>query len=89
VDLCVRRSGDSILFTVDDSGEGIEQHQLPLIFDRLYRGDVARHSGDSGSGLGLTIARSIAESHGGTLTANSSGRDLGSTFTLTIPIAQV
>jgi len=89
VNLSARRSGNSILFTVDDSGEGIEQHQLPLIFDRLYRGDAARHSSDSGSGLGLTIARSIAENHGGTLTAFSDGHNLGSTFTLTIPIAQV
>ena len=86
VKLSARRSGDSILFTVNDSGEGIGHHQLPLIFDRLYRGDAARHSGDTGSGLGLTIARSIAESHGGTLTAASAGRDLGSTFILALPM---
>lgn len=86
ISLSVRKSGDGILFTVKDSGQGIEPHQLPHIFERLYRGDAARHSGDSGSGLGLTIARSIAESHGGTLTAMSAGRDLGSTFILKLPI---
>lgn len=86
VQLSARKLGDLILFTVIDSGQGIEPHQMPHIFNRLYRGDVARHSGDSGSGLGLTIARSIAESHGGTLTATSAGRDLGSTFTLTLPV---
>lgn len=86
VQLGVRRLENEILFTVVDSGQGIEPHQMPHIFDRLYRGDVARHSGDSGSGLGLTIARSIAQSHGGTLTARSEGRDLGSTFTLTLPV---
>ena len=74
-----------VSFSVHDNGEGIPSNQLPHIFDRLYRGDNARHSADSGSGLGLTIARSIAESHSGTLTAASKGRGRGSTFTLTIP----
>ncbi|MBF8252753.1 MAG: histidine kinase [Actinobacteria bacterium] len=86
VKLSSKQLGDFVLFTVNDSGEGIEQHQLPLIFDRLYRGDAARHSGDTGSGLGLTIAKSIAQSHGGKLTASSAGRDLGSIFTLSLPI---
>ena len=85
VKLSARRSDDFVLFIVQDSGEGIEQHQLPHIFDRLYRGDAARHSDDTGSGLGLTIARSIAESHGGTLTASSAGRDAGATFILKLP----
>lgn len=74
-----------VTFSVHDSGEGIPSSQLPHVFDRLFRGDKARHSGDSGSGLGLTIARSIAESHSGTLTADSKGWGCGSTFTLTIP----
>lgn len=76
---------DGVSFSVRDDGEGISVNQLPHIFDRLYRGDNARHSGDSGSGLGLTIARSIAESHSGTLIAMSKGRGRGSSFTLTIP----
>ena len=80
-------SGDGgVAFSIRDNGEGISANQLPQIFERLYRGDNARHSGDSGSGLGLTIARSIAESHSGTLMATSKGRGRGSTFTLTIPI---
>lgn len=85
VKLWTHSSGDCVLFTVGDSGEGIEQHQLPFIFDRLYRGDAARHSDETGSGLGLTIARSIAQSHGGTLTAASAGRDAGATFVLSLP----
>ena len=88
LNLKVKKTSDCILFEVVDSGQGIEPHQLPRIFDRLYRGDAARHSSDTGSGLGLTIARSIAENHGGSLTAASAGHDLGSTFTLSIPIAQ-
>ena len=86
IELRVTRLADSLLFEVEDSGQGIEPHQLPNIFDRLYRGDVARHSGDTGSGLGLTIARSIAESHQGTLFATSPGLNQGSIFRLTLPI---
>lgn len=85
VTLVVNAGKNSVHFIVQDNGEGMEAHQLPHIFDRLYRGDSARTSGDSGSGLGLTIARSIAQGHGGTLTASSEGRQLGSTFTLSLP----
>ena len=85
VELLIESAGDGVSFSIRDSGEGIPSNQLPHIFDRLYRGDNARHSGDSGSGLGLTIARSISESHSGTLTAISKGRGKGSTFRLTIP----
>ncbi len=85
--LTIEAVDNGISFSVSDDGEGISAQQLPHIFDRLYRGDPSRHSGESGSGLGLTIARSIAESHAGTLRAESAGRDQGSTFTLTIPIA--
>lgn len=86
VEIIVETVDGGASFTVTDDGEGISVDQLPHIFDRLYRGDSARRSGDSGSGLGLTIARSIAESHHGTLTASSKGRGRGSTFTLTIPV---
>lgn len=86
VQLILEEVEGGVNFSVRDNGEGISAHQLPHIFERLYRGDVARPSGDSGSGLGLTIARSIAESHSGTLTATSEGLGHGSTFTLTIPL---
>jgi signal transduction histidine kinase len=75
-----------VSFEVRDSGEGITTSQMPHIFDRLYRGDMARTAGDSGSGLGLSIARNIAESHHGTLTAMSEGLGKGSSFVLTIPV---
>ncbi len=86
VQLVIESVSSGVSFSVQDDGEGILPGQLPYVFDRLYRGDMARHSGDSGSGLGLTIARSIAKSHSGTLTATSGGSSRGSTFTLTIPV---
>ncbi len=86
VQLVIESIDGGVIFSIRDNGEGISANQLPQIFERLYRGDNARQSGDSGSGLGLTIARSIAESHSGTLMATSEGRGRGSTFTLTIPV---
>jgi len=83
--LIIANTGSAVSFTIRDTGEGIASHQLPHIFERLYRGDNARRSGDAGSGLGLTIARTIAQSHGGSLTAMSDGLGRGSTFTLTLP----
>src|SRR5205814_652876 len=51
---------------VIDTGAGISAEELPRIFDRFYKGDRS-----SGSGLGLTIARSLVEAHGGTIRAES------------------
>lgn len=84
--LTIADRGGAVSFAIRDTGEGIAPHQLPHIFERLYRGDNARGSGDAGSGLGLTIARKIAESHGSSLTATSAGLGHGSTFTLILPL---
>ena len=85
VRLIVKPALKSVCFEVSDTGEGISQEQLPHIFDRLYRGDTARRGQETGSGLGLTIARSIAESHHGTLSASSGGLGMGASFVLTLP----
>lgn len=84
---CTRR-GEKADASVADTGEGIAAEHLDRIFERFYR-VPGRRSGesDSGSGIGLTIARSIARGHGGDLTAASPGPGQGSTFTLTLPLA--
>jgi len=61
---------DSLAFNVQDNGEGISVEALPHIFDRFYRADPARAQGNE-SGLGLAIARSIVEAHGGSISAES------------------
>jgi signal transduction histidine kinase len=77
--------GDSdVVITVEDTGEGIPVDQLARVFERFYRGDAARTSG-TGTGIGLTIARGIARSHGGTLVADSAGPGRGSVFALRLP----
>jgi two-component system OmpR family sensor kinase/two-component system sensor histidine kinase BaeS len=59
---------------VADTGEGIPAQALPHVFDRFWRGDAARsHQAGAGSGLGLTIARSLVELHGGRIWAESAG----------------
>ena len=53
--------------TVRDHGPGIDEEDLPYVFDRFYRANSAR--GMSGSGLGLAIVRQVAEAHGGEVVA--------------------
>lgn len=68
---------------VSDSGRGIAPEDLEHVFERFFRADPNGHA--AGTGIGLTIARSIARAHGGDLTAASEGTDRGATFSLTLP----
>ncbi len=58
--------------TVRDHGRGIDEADLPLVFDRFYRAPAAR--GMPGSGLGLAIVKQVAEQHGGSVSAETAGR---------------
>ena len=80
------REGE-IEVTVRDDGDGMTSDQLLHAFERFYRGDTARDRDRSGSGVGLTLSKAIADLHGGSLTAASDGPGLGAQFTLTLPIA--
>lgn len=71
ITLSAGRTPQGVRITVRDTGEGISPDDLPHVFDRFYRGDSARYAGEGESGLGLAIARSIVEMHGGRLTAES------------------
>ena len=75
----------SVQLLVRDTGRGIPPEALPRVFDRFYRGDPAREQQEGESGLGLAIARSIVEAHGGTITLESElGR--GTVFTIELPV---
>lgn len=78
------RDGDGVELRVRDTGSGIAGEDLPHIFDRFYRGDVARDARRAASGLGLAIARSLVEMHGGTIGVESTPGE-GSTFTIRLP----
>jgi heavy metal sensor kinase len=69
---------------VRDSGIGIAEHELSLIFERSYRTDRARSRDKGGAGLGLAIARWITEMHGGKITAESN-LGVGSVFRVILP----
>ena len=74
--------GDSIRIEVADTGIGIAAHDLPRIWERLYRGDHSR--AERGLGLGLSLVRAIVRAHGGTVDVQTElGR--GSTFTIRLP----
>lgn len=70
--------------TVTDSGIGIDASALPRVFERFWRADQ-REAAPAGLGLGLSIARSIVEQHGGILEAHSDGAGCGASFTIQLP----
>jgi heavy metal sensor kinase len=69
--------------SIQDTGIGISQDELPQIFERFYRGDRSRST--SGIGLGLSLSRAIARAHGGDITVSSAVGN-GSTFIVTLPL---
>jgi signal transduction histidine kinase len=69
---------------VADTGRGIDPAFLPHVFERFAQ-EGGSTSHDPGLGLGLAIVHHLVELHGGTVRAESPGRDLGSTFTVTLP----
>jgi PAS domain S-box-containing protein len=70
-----------------DHGIGIKPDLLPLIFDSFQQGELSNYEGTAGLGLGLFIAKGLAEAQGGKITAFSGGHGKGATFCLTLPKA--
>jgi signal transduction histidine kinase len=71
---------------VSDSGVGISNKDLKMIFDKFFRAQPYGHKAEPGSGLGLSIARSIARAHQGEITVQSQSGQ-GTTFTVSLPVA--
>ncbi|MBE9177709.1 GAF domain-containing protein [Oculatella sp. LEGE 06141] len=80
--------GKMLEVTIADTGRGIEPNRLEAVFDRFYQEEGALRRTAGGTGLGLAICRQIVLGLGGQIWAESAGRDQGSRFHLTIPIAQ-
>jgi len=72
----------AVQVTVNDTGRGLSEDQLSLVFERFYRSD---RSVPGGTGIGLTIARALARMHDGDVTVTSPGLGEGSTFVLSLP----
>jgi two-component system sensor histidine kinase KdpD len=81
-----RRSPGKVEFAVEDDGPGIDPHDLPLIFEKFYRGKQ-RSVSTKGSGMGLSITRAIMAAHGGAIDVESTpGR--GTIFRLWVPLVE-
>lgn len=77
--------GHRVIIQVEDNGIGIPAEDLPHIFERFYRVDVARSRQTGGFGLGLSIAQQIVQAHGGQITARSIVGQ-GATFQIELPV---
>jgi signal transduction histidine kinase len=86
VTVSANRHNGSVEVKVQDTGVGIAAEHLPKLFERFYRVDSARSREDGGTGIGLAIARSVVEAHGGHISADSRIGH-GSTFTFELPAA--
>ena len=79
------------LIRIEDDGPGIPADQIEAMMQPFTRGEPSRNSATGGAGLGLTLARAIAEQHGGALTLanrlDAQGRVVGLTATLSLPLA--
>jgi signal transduction histidine kinase len=85
VRVAVDQSASAIRLSVSDTGEGISPEFLPHVFERFRQADGTPSRKHEGLGLGLSIARHLADMHGGTIEAYSDGLGKGAVFTLTLP----
>jgi signal transduction histidine kinase len=85
VSLSLSKKAGWAFFEVSDTGIGIPPENLPHVFDRFYRVDKARTRAQGGSGLGLSIAKWIAQAHGGAIRVTSHVGE-GTTFSVTLPL---
>jgi two-component system, OmpR family, sensor histidine kinase VicK len=85
--LSSRISDEELIVEVEDSGPGIPERDLPHIFERFYRVDKTRSRKLGGSGLGLPIAKTIIEAHGGDIEATSKPGE-GTRMTIRLPLSE-
>ena len=87
VTLAAQLTQSFIKLIIQDTGEGIAPEDLPLVFDRFYRGDKSRARASGGTGLGLAIAKTLVEAMGGQIGVESRVSQ-GSRFWFTLPIVK-
>jgi signal transduction histidine kinase/ActR/RegA family two-component response regulator len=85
--LAMEVAAGDVELTVSDNGIGIDAALLPLVFDLFTQGERSPDRAQGGLGLGLALVKSLAERHGGSVTAHSAGAGAGSTFTVRLPLA--
>lgn len=86
IEIVIHSNDGRAWFTIHDNGIGVSPKDQKLIFSRFYRSEEARKMDTEGVGLGLAMARSFIEKHGGELTVQSKGEGEGSTFRFWVPL---
>ena len=88
--ICVtaRPAGDSAILAVRDNGIGIAPEMLSRVFEMFVQDETGRGRDEGGLGIGLSLVRKISEMHGGSVTAESAGKNRGSEFVITLPLEQ-
>lgn len=85
--LAVEVIDQALVITVSDNGIGITAETLPYVFDLFVQGSSALSHHNGGLGIGLAVVRELVEAHDGTVVVRSPGRNLGSKFIVTLPMA--
>jgi PAS domain S-box-containing protein len=87
ISVSVAVHGGNVAVSVLDTGTGIAPELLPRVFEMFSRGEQSAGRGDAGLGIGLALARRLAEMHGGGISAHSAGKGKGSEFVVQLPLA--
>jgi signal transduction histidine kinase/ActR/RegA family two-component response regulator len=82
------REDNQAIVQVRDTGIGLPPELISRVFDLFAQADRTLDRSEGGLGIGLTVARKLAEMHGGTISVDSPGLNLGSTFTVRLPVSQ-
>jgi PAS domain S-box-containing protein len=88
IDIGLDVDGDTARITVTDNGVGIEPAMQAQVFEPFVQASSAQHLAQGGLGIGLSLAKGLVELHGGSIAVASGGAGRGSTFTVTLPLAQ-
>ncbi|ABR49396.1 integral membrane sensor signal transduction histidine kinase [Alkaliphilus metalliredigens QYMF] len=84
VSVSLKEEKDGVRLTVIDNGIGIENEDIPYVFERFYRSDLSRNRSTGGAGIGLTITKSLVEAHQGMIFVESE-KEKGTKFTVILP----
>ena len=87
IEIVAQVTGEAVQISIVDHGAGMKPELVPLVFELFKQGEQSLDRSQGGLGIGLTMVRTLVAQHGGTVKAYSAGSDMGSTFTVVLPLA--